>query len=122
MIYISYGNFIKWYILSEPYEGHLRELLWEDIGALYPDKYVITTFLAGIGRYPPKRMAEELAVEDSSGTWTPVWYETPKVRKEYGAKIVGLINARDNGELQATIKLWGSRKSPPKMLELFDLG
>jgi ribulose-bisphosphate carboxylase large chain len=82
--------------LSENSESHLRELLWGNIGALDPDKYIIATFLAEIGPYPPKRVAEELAVEDSTGTWTPVWYETPQVRKEYGAKIVGLVNAKEN--------------------------
>ncbi len=111
MIYISYGNSIKWCILSEPSRGHLRELLWEDRGALYPDKYVIAIFFAGIGRYPPKRVAEELAVEDSSGICTPVLYETPKVRREYGAKIVGLINARDHEALQAAIKLGGQERA-----------
>ncbi len=66
------------------------------MGALDPDKYIIATFLAEIGPYPPKRVAEELAVEESTGTWTPVSYETPQVRKEYGAKIVELINAKEN--------------------------
>jgi ribulose-bisphosphate carboxylase large chain len=82
--------------LTETLEGYSRRLLWEDIGALDPDKYIIETFLAEIGPYPPKQAAEELAVENSTGTWTPVLYETPQVRKEYGAKIVQLINAKEN--------------------------
>ena len=56
--------------MSDSSERRLRELLWDDIGALDPDKYIIATFLAEIGPYPPKRVAEELAVEDSAGTWT----------------------------------------------------
>lgn len=74
----------------------MREILWEDIAALDPDKYIIATFLAEIGPYPPKRVAEELAIENSTGTWTLVRYETPEVRKNYGAKIVEVVNAKEN--------------------------
>ena len=77
-------------------EEKFRELLWSDLGALDPDKYIIATYLAVIGPYPPKRVAEEAAIENSTGTWTPVRYETMEIREKYSAKIVGLVNAREN--------------------------
>ena len=77
-------------------EERFRELLWSDLGALDPDKYIIATYLAVIGPYSPKRVAEEAAIENSTGTWTPVRYETMEIREKYSAKIVGLVNAREN--------------------------
>jgi len=77
-------------------EEQLRNMLWKDISAFDPDKYIIATYLGAIGPYPPKRVAEEIAIENSTGTWTLVRYEAPEVRDKYGAKIVGLINAKEN--------------------------
>jgi ribulose-bisphosphate carboxylase large chain len=77
-------------------EEQLRNILWKDISALDPDKYIIATYLVEIGPYPPKRVAEEMAIENSTGTWTLVKYETLEVRDKYGAKIVSLINAKEN--------------------------
>ncbi|MEM2569705.1 MAG: RuBisCO large subunit C-terminal-like domain-containing protein [Candidatus Bathyarchaeia archaeon] len=77
-------------------EEHLRNVLWKDIGSLDPDKYIIATYLAEIGPYPPKRVVEEMAIENSTGTWTLVKYETLDIRDKYGAKIVSVINAKNN--------------------------
>lgn len=84
--------------MSEPKfsEEQLRNVLWSDISSLDPDKYIIATYLAEIGPYQPKRVAEEMAIENSTGTWTLVKYETLEVRDKFGAKIAGLINAKEN--------------------------
>lgn len=60
------------------------------------DEYIIATYLI---QYPSRinmtEMAQALAVEQSTGTWTPVPGETPEVRRQYVAKVVGLYEVPD---------------------------
>ena len=43
------------------------------------------------------KMAEESAIENSTGTWTLVGYETLELRKKYGAKIFRVTGSGGSG-------------------------
>lgn len=51
-----------------------------------PDRHIMALYYVE-GPASMTKMAEESAIENSTGTWTLVGYETVQVRKEYGAKI-----------------------------------
>lgn len=60
------------------------------------DEYIIATYLV---QYPShinmREMGQALAVEQSTGTWTPVPGETPEVRCRHVAKLIGLWEVPD---------------------------
>lgn len=54
--------------------------------------------------------AVALAVEQSSGTWTDVPYETVELKTRYAAKVVGIYGfeaAKRSEELQMALDKWG---------------
>ncbi|MHA1710751.1 MAG: ribulose 1,5-bisphosphate carboxylase, partial [Candidatus Freyarchaeota archaeon] len=59
-----------------------------------PEEYIIATYYmclpAGLDAYGLAQMA---AVEQSTGTWTPVPKETPEVRKKHVARVIGVYEA-----------------------------
>jgi len=77
---------------------------YEDVGALpiaLPegidyDEYIVATYLV---QYPShidmRKMGQALAIEQSTGTWTPVPGETAEVRRRHVAKLVGLWEVPD---------------------------
>ena len=56
-----------------------------------PEEYIIATYVI---QYPNKidmrEMGQAIAIEQSTGTWTPVPGETPELRKRHVAKMIGL--------------------------------
>ena len=71
-------------------ETKIRELLYTTPEFIDPDKYIIATYYIE-GKAPITKMAEEAAIENSTGTWTLVGYETLEIRDKYGAKIVRIL-------------------------------
>ena len=60
------------------------------------DDYAIATYLASFPKsVPVPQLAPALAIEQSTGTWTPVPGETPEVRKKYIAKVIGVFEVPD---------------------------
>jgi ribulose-bisphosphate carboxylase large chain len=60
-----------------------------------PESYIIATYYVD-GSAPLSKMAEEAAIENSTGTWTLVGRETIELRDAYGAKIVNIIPTSEN--------------------------
>ena len=56
-----------------------------------PEEYITATY---VNQYPNKidmrEMSQAIAIEQSTGTWTPVPGETPELRKRHVAKVIGL--------------------------------
>lgn len=81
----------------------LRKILYATIESIDPEKYIIATYYID-GDAPLSKIAEEVAIENSTGTWTLVGRETLKIRDRYGAKILNLIPASENsGILQLAV-------------------
>jgi 2,3-diketo-5-methylthiopentyl-1-phosphate enolase len=60
------------------------------------DEYLIGTYLASFpASVPIPRLAPALAIEQSTGTWVPVPGETPEVRCQHVAKVIGVYEAPD---------------------------
>ncbi|WP_373897588.1 RuBisCO large subunit C-terminal-like domain-containing protein [Haloimpatiens sp. FM7315] len=60
------------------------------------DEYLRATYLAVFpSDVPIHSLAPVLAVEQSTGTWTPVPGETPEVRKKHVAKVTGVYEVPD---------------------------
>jgi len=81
-------------------------VLWSSINSLDPDQYIIATYLAVLtpGVDPDEALAH-IAIENSTGTWTPVKYETVEVRDRYGAKIARVITLKEKERNIAIISL-----------------
>ncbi len=61
------------------------------------DEYVVATYLASFGAvWPIPVLAEALAIEQSTGTWVAVPGETPEVRCQHVAKVLGVYEAPDH--------------------------
>ena len=64
--------------------------------AVDPEEYIVATYLM---QYPPnidmRQMGQALAVEQSTGTWTPVPGETAEVRRRHVAKLIGMWEVPD---------------------------
>src|SRR5512133_2017675 len=59
-------------------------------------KYAIATYLASFPKsVPVPQLAPALAIEQSTGTWVPVPGETPEVRRQYIAKVIGTYEVPD---------------------------
>jgi 2,3-diketo-5-methylthiopentyl-1-phosphate enolase len=55
------------------------------------DENIIATYIAQYpARIDMREMSQAMAVEQSTGTWTPVPGETPELRKRHVARVVGL--------------------------------
>lgn len=60
------------------------------------DQYLIATYLASFpASVPIPRLAPALAIEQSTGTWVPVPGETPEVRCQHVAKVIGVYEVPD---------------------------
>ncbi len=60
------------------------------------DQYVIGTYLVSFPEsIPVARLAPALAIEQSTGTWVPVPGETPEVRRQHVAKVIGVYEIPD---------------------------
>lgn len=60
------------------------------------DDYIIGTYTVTYPAiFPMSKMAPLLAVEQSTGTWVPVPGETPEVRKNHIAKVIGVYEMPD---------------------------
>lgn len=60
------------------------------------DDYMIVTYLAVFpADIPFHKLAPALAIEQSTGTWVPVPGETPEVRKNHVAKVIGVYELPD---------------------------
>src|SRR5512136_1712639 len=60
------------------------------------DEYVIATYLASYPKgLPVPQLAPALAIEQSTGTWVPVPGETPEVRRQHVAKVIGVYEVPD---------------------------
>jgi 2,3-diketo-5-methylthiopentyl-1-phosphate enolase len=57
-----------------------------------PEEHVIATYYLGMkaGILDVLTYSSVIAIEQSTGTWTPVPEETPEVRKKYVAKVIGM--------------------------------
>lgn len=74
----------------------LRELMYANPEAIDPEEHIIAVYSVE-GPHPLQRIAEEIAIECSTGTWTPVGYETLEVRGKYGAKILRIMGSGGSG-------------------------
>jgi 2,3-diketo-5-methylthiopentyl-1-phosphate enolase len=64
-------------------------------GVDYAD-YLIATYLVSYPKaIPVPQLAPALAIEQSTGTWTPVPGETPEVRRCHVAKVIGVYEVPD---------------------------
>lgn len=77
----------------------LRELMYCNPEGIDPEEYIIAIYSVE-GSRPLQRIAEEIAIECSTGTWTPVGYETLEVRGKYGAKILRIAGADGSGLIE----------------------
>ncbi len=60
------------------------------------DQYLIATYLANLpAAMPASLLSMALAVEQSTGTWVPVPGETPELRREHIAKVIGVYAVPD---------------------------
>jgi len=60
------------------------------------NEYLIATYLVSYPKaIPVPQLAPALAIEQSTGTWVPVPGETPEVRRQHVAKIIGIYEAPD---------------------------
>jgi len=60
------------------------------------DEYLIATYLASFAAiWPIPVLAEALAIEQSTGTWVAVPGETPEVRRQHIAKVIGVYELPD---------------------------
>ncbi len=60
------------------------------------DEYVIGTYLVSYPKsIPVPKLAPALAIEQSTGTWVPVPGETPEVRRQHIAKVIGVYEVPD---------------------------
>jgi 2,3-diketo-5-methylthiopentyl-1-phosphate enolase len=60
------------------------------------DDYIIATYLVSYPKsVPVPMMAPALAIEQSTGTWIPVPGETPEVRRNHIAKVIGCYEIPD---------------------------
>ena len=60
------------------------------------DQYLIATYLANLSAaMPAPLLSMALAVEQSTGTWVPVPGETPELRREHIAKVIGVYGVPD---------------------------
>jgi len=83
--------------VSSPYE------LCTLAEGLDPEEHVIVTYWVQASTQTDMlAKAVALAVEQSSGTWTDVPYETEELKTRYAAKVVGIYGAPDH-ELIATL-------------------
>jgi ribulose-bisphosphate carboxylase large chain len=74
----------------------LRDVMHIQPDAVDPDRH-ITALYHVEGSVPMTKMAEESAIENSTGTWTLVGYETLELRKKYGAKIFRVTGSGGSG-------------------------
>jgi len=74
----------------------LRELMYANPEAIDPEEHIIAVYSVE-GPHPLQRIADEIAIECSTGTWTPVGYETLEVRGKYGAKILRIMGSGGSG-------------------------
>ena len=60
------------------------------------DEYLIATYLVSYPKaVPVPQLAPALAIEQSTGTWVPVPGETPEVRRNHVAKVIGTYEIPD---------------------------
>lgn len=60
------------------------------------EAYVIGTYLVSYPKgLPVPKLAPALAIEQSTGTWVPVPGETPEVRRQHVAKVIGIYEIPD---------------------------
>ncbi|HOQ99188.1 MAG TPA: RuBisCO large subunit C-terminal-like domain-containing protein [Anaerolineae bacterium] len=60
------------------------------------DDYLVATYLVSFPRsIPVPQLAPALAIEQSTGTWLPVPGETPEVRRQHVAKVIGVYEVPD---------------------------
>jgi len=78
-----------------PFDDQIRKILYATIESIDLEKYIIATYYLD-GTAPLSKMAEEVAIENSTGTWTLVGRETLELRDRYGAKIVNIIPTSEN--------------------------
>lgn len=61
------------------------------------DKYIIASFYYEVKEGASIQVeAEHIAAEQSTGTWTPVKYETAEVRRKYGGKVLRVFQLSGN--------------------------
>jgi ribulose-bisphosphate carboxylase large chain len=81
----------------------LREAMYITPESVDPDQQIVALYyVEGVASL--SKMAEECAIENSTGTWTLVGYETLEVRRRYGAKICRLIGSDGAGYVQLAIE------------------
>jgi ribulose-bisphosphate carboxylase large chain len=77
----------------------LRDVMYISPESVDHDRQ-ITALYRVEGSAPMTKLAEESAIENSTGTWTLVGYETLQVRKEYGAKIFRFVGTGGTGYIE----------------------
>lgn len=81
----------------------LRDMMYTTPESVDPDQHITALYYVE-GSAPLTKMAEECAIENSTGTWTLVGYETLEVRKRYGAKIFRIMGSEGSGYVQLAIE------------------
>ena len=81
----------------------LRDMMYTTPESVDPDQHITALYYVE-GSAPLTKIAEECAIENSTGTWTLVGYETLEVRKRYGAKIFRIMGSEGSGYVQLAIE------------------
>ncbi|MEM2529567.1 MAG: RuBisCO large subunit C-terminal-like domain-containing protein [Candidatus Bathyarchaeia archaeon] len=99
MIYMDGKSAMGTGIKGGASDAILRELMYSSPEAVDPEEHIIATYFVE-GSKPLEKIAEEIAIECSTGTWTPVGYETLEVRERYGAKILRIMGTGGSGFIE----------------------
>ena len=82
-----------------PDDKTLRESMYIKPESVDPDRHITAKYYVE-GPASMDKMAEEAAIENSTGTWTLVGYETLQVRKDFGAKIFRITGSNGSGFIE----------------------
>ena len=77
----------------------LRDVMYISPESVDRDRHITALYYVE-GSASMTKMAEESAIENSTGTWTLVGYETLQVRREYGAKIFRVSGTGGSGYIE----------------------
>ncbi|MEM4489439.1 MAG: RuBisCO large subunit C-terminal-like domain-containing protein [Desulfurococcaceae archaeon] len=113
MSYLSEPSYKTKYLGAE--DPRYTHVLWSSLDALDPDQYIIATYLAVLAPgVDPDEALIHVAIENSTGTWTPVKYETVELRDKYGAKIARVVTFKtgDRNVVIFTLGIYAENYNP----------
>jgi len=110
---LSEASYKAKYLVSE--DPRYTYALWSSLEALDPDQYIVATYIAVLSPgVDPDEVLAHIAIENSTGTWTPVKYETVELREKYGAKIARVVTFKigDRTMIVITLGIYAENYNP----------